>query len=310
MESQNVSEPDDTTESQDVSEPDDTTESQNVSEPDDTTITPLQQAETSRSITSEDVDPINVVLPLIDTQSNEEDFLSATFDFSVDPYGLIESTRAIRYGGGTVEPGARVIFRNQQGEYDFSSQSDSLTVQNYGETPVRISVTVRADNAENIQLADLEQPHELRNFSLPILCMAIVDNQGNRSVLGQDGTATILGELPAFQNDESPAYSFHLEGSCNPEADWNNTNADLNLSITWLVEQSQMTDLQSDSTPLLQNPDAETAVDTPDAAEDEHSSESADTLTAEKSLQNPDAESAVDTPDAAEDEEQSNSEAL
>ncbi|MEY8394159.1 hypothetical protein AALB64_04920 [Lachnospiraceae bacterium 45-P1] len=50
------------------------------------------------------------------------------FDFFLDPCGLIEGTEAMRYGEGRVEEGATLLFYNRNGEYDFSKESDKLTV--------------------------------------------------------------------------------------------------------------------------------------------------------------------------------------
>ena len=177
---------------------------------------------------------IDIILPLT-YQTQEAQSLSSPFDFSVDPCGLVEATHAIRYGGGFVEPGARVIFRNHDGKYDFSSRSDSLTVRNRSTFPIRITVTMRYDDTENVLLADLETLD--KEFSFPVLCIAITDDAGQRVVLTQEGKATIARQLPPCEREEdSIECHFRLEGKCNPYADWRGVTIGSKLELTWSVE--------------------------------------------------------------------------
>lgn len=59
-------------------------------------------------------DIVNVVLPTVTAGE------TSPLDFLLDPQGLLYETGAMRYGGGVVEEGATLLFRNSGGSYDFS----------------------------------------------------------------------------------------------------------------------------------------------------------------------------------------------
>ena len=268
---QNVSDPEGT---EDTSNPEDP---QDVSAPEDESVLDPEDP-----LYYELMDKIDVLVPLT-TQTEEMEPLSAPFDFSVDPYRLIESTQAIRYGGGSVEPGARVVFRNRAGDYDFSSQSDVMSVRNRADFPVQVTITVHYDDTENVRLVDAE---ELENDSLvPMLCIAVTDSAENHAVLNPDGEATIVAILPACEDESDVAeYSFRLKGRCNPNAVWHSVNIDARLSVIWSVspvavveepaiEDAPDTDSSGGEPPLLVAPNAymAPAASMPDASVPEES---------------------------------------
>ena len=55
-------------------------------------------------------DVVSVALPAISEDGE------SPFDFIIDPQGLIYATDAAKYGGGKVEEGATLLFRNHDGE--------------------------------------------------------------------------------------------------------------------------------------------------------------------------------------------------
>lgn len=147
------------------------------------------------------------------------------FDFILDPYGLVSGTKAMRYGGGSVEEGATLLFFNQEGTYDFSKDSDRLRVVN--QTPVEI--TVSASVSDLGELAIMED----RDFSGSDICgfyLALVDDQGNELTLSADE------EVSVSQFMEPGSHSFGLTGACNPDADWQDLSVHPRVTVTWHVE--------------------------------------------------------------------------
>ena len=127
----------------------------------------LQEPGAGASEPPEDV--FSVMLPTFDSETS--------LNFSIDPEHLIEATGAARYGGGTVEPGATLLFRNSAGEYDFSSRSDTLTVENTSGVPVRVTVMARIEE----QRGDLRMSayDTFPDTEVASIYMAMVDDQGD-----------------------------------------------------------------------------------------------------------------------------------
>ena len=147
------------------------------------------------------------------------------FDFFLDPCGLLDGTEAMRYGEGCVEEGATLLFHNRDGEYDFSKESDKLTV--LAREPVEI--TVSAYLSELGELAVMED----WDFSGSDACgmyLALIDDRGHEQPLSADGEASLSLSL------EPGSYSFGLTGACNPDADWHDMSIRPKVTVTWSVE--------------------------------------------------------------------------
>lgn len=182
---------------------------------------------------------------------------TSVFDFILDPQELLYKTDAVRYGGGRVEEGATLLFRNEEGEYDFSKHSDWLTVTNRSTVPVRVTVTAQIADFGDIRLAESD---DFGESTEPEIYLAIEDDQGNILPLLADGPAIINLEMaPAPENiyvfrlDEEnhtyqygmsmdpsmvdfDTYSFGLIGACNTNAEWRNISVHPTITITWYVE--------------------------------------------------------------------------
>lgn len=147
------------------------------------------------------------------------------FDFLLDPCGLVDKTEAMRYGDGCVEEGATLLFYNRDGEYDFSKESDKLTVLT--QEPAEITVSAYLS-----ELGELEVMED-RDFSGSDVCgmyLALVDDRGNEQPLSADGEVSLSLSL------EPGSYSFGLTGACNPDADWQDLTIQPKVTVTWCVE--------------------------------------------------------------------------
>ena len=207
------------------------------------------QSEEEKSVQNHPVDVTNVQLPVIGEDS--------PFDFIIDPLGLIYLTDAARYGGGRVEEGATVIFRNSEGEYDFSHKSDVLKVVNRSNVPVKLVVTASISNPDAIALVGSKDD---LSGDQPGIYMALEDEKGTETVITDDNDAvieTVLDAAPdetyayeyntetgnyeyhmadGAENTEFPSFGFGLTACCNTEANWNDVDARPIISVNWKFE--------------------------------------------------------------------------
>ena len=192
---------------------------------------------------------ISVLLPTIGAES--------PFDFYIDPLGLIFATGAAKYGGGVVEEGAHLLFWNhEEGQYDFSRNSDRLTVINESTVPVKIRIT-----AEISGMGDsvLSQNEDLSGIDGCAVYLALTDDEGNELPLSEDGEVSMEIEMQkapegaytwqyndktdqyeygylAREEIEFDQYSFGLHGECNASDAWGKGSVSPKVSVTWSVE--------------------------------------------------------------------------
>ncbi len=196
-------------------------------------------------------DVVSVALPAISEDGE------SPFDFIIDPQGLIFATDAAKYGGGKVEEGATLLFRNHDGEYDFSRRSDSLTVKNRSNVPVVVTITASVENLGDIEIAGNT---DFGDSDVCGMYLAVVDDEGNEKPISEDGEISISTEMRKAPDDayiyrideengsysyelsRSPeeidfdSYSFGLTGYCNPNGNWQDVAVHPVVKVTWKVE--------------------------------------------------------------------------
>ncbi|MEE3472631.1 MAG: hypothetical protein VZR24_18460 [Butyrivibrio hungatei] len=196
-------------------------------------------------------DVVSVALPAISEDGE------SPFDFIIDPQGLIFATDAAKYGGGKVEENATILFRNHDGEYDFSRRSDSLTVKNRSNVPVIVTITASVENLGDIELSGSKDYGDSEACSM---YLAVVDDEGNEKPISEDGEISISTEMRrapedayiyrideengsySYELSRSPeeidfdSYSFGLTGYCNPNGNWQDVAVHPVVKVTWKVE--------------------------------------------------------------------------
>ena len=196
-------------------------------------------------------DVVSVALPAISEDGE------SPFDFIIDPQGLIYATDAAKYGGGKVEENATILFRNHDGEYDFSRRSDGLTVKNRSNVPVVVTVTASIENLGDIELSGSKDYGDSDACSM---YLAVVDDEGNEKPISEDGEISISTEMRkapedayiyrideengsySYELSRSPeeidfdSYSFGLTGYCNPNGNWQDVAVHPVVKVTWKVE--------------------------------------------------------------------------
>lgn len=195
------------------------------------------------------VDVTNIQLPVLGVDS--------PFDFIIDPLQLVYLTDAARYGGGRVEEGATVLFKNTEGDYDLSHKSDMLTVVNKSNVPVKLVVTAVVKDSDVVTMAG--STSELHGDQ-PSIFMALTDEDGIASVITGYGEAVIETVLKAAPDDtyeytfnektgtydytlsrgadstEYDSFNFGVIAACNTEADWDDIDARPAINVSWKVE--------------------------------------------------------------------------
>ena len=196
-------------------------------------------------------DVVSVALPSVSEDGD------SPFDFIIDPQELIFATDAAKYGGGKVEEGATLLFRNHDGEYDFSRRSDRLTVKNQSNVPVVVTITASIDDLGDI---DVVGSPDFGDSDACSMYLAVVDDEGNEKPISEEGeisVSTEMHEAPedayvyrideengsySYEFSRSPeeidfdSYSFGLTGYCNPNGNWQDISIHPIVRITWKVE--------------------------------------------------------------------------
>lgn len=196
-------------------------------------------------------DVVSVAFPTISDDGE------SPFDFIIDPQELIYLTDAARYGGGKVEEGATLLFRNHEGEYDFSRRSDRLTVKNQSNVPVEVTISACVENRGEIDIVGNTDFGDSDSCSM---YLAIVDDEGNEKPISEDGEISVSTEMHRAPDDayvyrideesgsysyefsRSPdeiafdSYSFGLIGYCNPGGNWQDISVHPVVRVTWKVE--------------------------------------------------------------------------
>ncbi len=192
------------------------------------------------------IDIVNTKMPIIGEDS--------PFDFIIDPMKLVYDTDAAKYGGGRVEEGASILFKNNEGDYLFSSKSDLLTISNHGNIPVQVTIRASINNSAGIEFVGSRS--ELGGAD-PQIFMALCDEDGIRSVMTEDGEARIdvvLDAVPddsysfvwneeegkydykvseGFDEDDYDSFSFQIYGDCNTEGKWTDIGDAPTIVVSW-----------------------------------------------------------------------------
>ncbi|SCZ76122.1 hypothetical protein [Pseudobutyrivibrio xylanivorans] len=191
----------------------------------ETTPEPSAQQTSGENLpeTPENNDPVvSVIFPSLPEDGE------SPLDFLIDPEQLVYLTDAEAYGGGRVDSGATILFRNYEGDYDFSRYSDRFEVINQSDVPVVVTVTAQMTNLGEIDMMD--NPY-FGDSEACTMYMAVVDNEGHERPLIDNGSVTIQTEMAAVDQ-----YSFGLIGYCNPLGRWQDIYVAPRVTLTWNME--------------------------------------------------------------------------
>lgn len=258
MESETSTEP--TTEM----ESEENTETETESETQTESATASEETETQTETeeapdSSVPADVFKVILPTIP----EDD---TTFDYILDPQGLIELTDAKKYGGTDeveFEHDKTLYFktsRTEDGRPVYDNVSNALTVTNMSSREVKITVKATIANSESITMSE-NSTFDADDTSTSIY-LALTDGT-NTIPITSDGAvlnAVINAPEDAYETvwdgeknvyeltdtakqedyDGFQKYSFWLTGACNANADWSNVEGQIpEVFVVWEVKNEQ-----------------------------------------------------------------------
>ena len=200
-------------------------------------------------------DVFDVVLP---TDSG------TTFDYILDPTGVIKATEAEKYGGATFADGATVFFANAattEGDpATYSATSDAIKAVN--KSTMDVDITVKASVAEVSGITMASSGTFDADDTSAGLYLALKDSDTNNSdtAVTADGvelTSTIAALDGAYETKYVDGkyvkqlkadatgfeeYSFQLTGACNPKGEWAGlTEEPPVVSVVWSIEDPTMT---------------------------------------------------------------------
>lgn len=200
-------------------------------------------------------DVFDVVLP---TDSG------TTFDYILDPTGVIKATEAEKYGGATFADGATVFFANAattEGDpATYSATSDAIKAVN--KSTMDVDITVKASVAEVSGITMASSGTFDADDTSAGLYLALKDSDTNNSdtAVTADGvelTSTIAALDGAYETKYVDGkyvkqlktdatgfeeYSFQLTGTCNPKGEWAGLTEEPPLvSVVWSIEDPTVT---------------------------------------------------------------------
>lgn len=188
-----------------------------------------------------------------------------TYDFILDPEGLIEETEAARYSGATFTGDTGMFFANVSGgdvsggDVSYSPTSDAKTIINKSSYAVDVTVTATVKAAVSSGNAvTITEDNTFANDKTASIYLALVDGVSTGVVKKATNVATIqstIGAAPegayeykyaggeysyALKADLSGIvfedYAFQLTGACNKAADWADfEDADPQVEIVYSV---------------------------------------------------------------------------
>lgn len=194
-------------------------------------------------------DVFKVALPVI-----PEDGSDTTFDFVLDPEGLIKATSAEKYNGAAFGEGTLFFANVSDDATSYSNTSDALTITNYSSIAVDVSLSAAVSNAAGITLT---QDSTFTDDTSASIYLAITD--GTNTVAITDDGASVNTQMDAagegaysvewnstegkyeYKLDDTDAtlfstYSFQLTGASNSAGDWSGL-ADIapSVEVVWNV---------------------------------------------------------------------------
>ena len=242
-------------------ESEENTETETESETQTESATTSEETETQTETeeapdSSVPADVFKVILPTIP----EDD---TTFDYILDPQGLIELTDAKKYGGTdevAFEHDKTLYFktsRTEDGRPVYDNVSNALTVTNMSSREVKITVKATIANSESITMSE-SSTFDADDTSTSIY-LALTDGT-NTIPITSDGAvlnAVINAPEDAYETvwdgeknvyeltdtakkedyDGFQKYSFWLTGACNANADWSNVEGQIpEVFVVWEVK--------------------------------------------------------------------------
>lgn len=177
-----------------------------------------------------------------------------TLDFIIDPQDLLQVDSSA-YPGATFYEGTGLYFQTFTNVY--TENSAGITIVNKSSVPITLSVSASVDlSQEGVALTD---DSEFTNDATPGIYLALTDGITPYPVDAKDETVTMTVTLDAVDESnfeviydpiegysyrlkpttpvsEFNSFTFHVTGSCNKEADWNEyKDVTAEMEVLWTI---------------------------------------------------------------------------
>ncbi len=242
-------------------ESEENTETETESETQTESATTSEETETQTETeeapdSSVPADVFKVILPTIP----EDD---TTFDYILDPQGLIELTDAKKYGGTdevAFEHDKTLYFktsRTEDGRPVYDNVSNALTVTNMSSREVKITVKATIANSESITMSEsstfdaddtstsiylalTDGTNTIPITSDPAVLNAVINAPEDAYETVWDGEKNVYELTDTAKQEDYDGfqkYSFWLTGACNANADWSNVEGQIpEVFVVWEVK--------------------------------------------------------------------------
>lgn len=187
-----------------------------------------------------------------------------TFNYILDPTGVIKATEAEKYSGATFADGKTVYFANQpateSGAVSYSDTSDALTITNKSTMDVSVTVKATVKTVDGIKMSTTDTFDADDTEAKLYLALKDKDSTNSATAITANGaelTSTINALAGAYETKyengkyvkklkTNPGtfntYSFQITGACNPKGAWNGlTDNPPVIDVVWSVEDPTIT---------------------------------------------------------------------
>lgn len=201
-------------------------------------------------------DVFSVVLPSVPETGD------ATFNYILDPEGLIAKAGSDKYTGKTFEENATLFFANTAADAanNYSSVSDALTVVNKSSSNVTVEVKATVASIDGITMSG---DKTFKDDTKTSLYLALKD-ANNETAITAEGGATLTSTINAAASDAYEIkwnttdskyenvlteaakkddytgfskYTFQMTGACNAAGDWSDlTDTAPVVNVVWSVK--------------------------------------------------------------------------
>lgn len=181
-----------------------------------------------------------------------------TFNYILDPTGVIKATSAEKYGGATFADGATVFFANapttEDGAVSYSATSDTIKAVNKSTMDVDISVKASVAATSGITMATSNTFDSADTTAGLYLALKDSDTNNSDTAITTDGvelTSKIAALADAYETKYVDGkyvkqlkadatgfkeYTFQLTGACNPKGQWAGlTETPPTVSVVWSI---------------------------------------------------------------------------
>lgn len=187
-----------------------------------------------------------------------------TFDYIVDPLGVIKDTNAEKYGNKTFEANQSVYFQNAEvtgteagkSPYNYSGTSNKLKAINKSTKAVDIAVEATLDNTDEVTMAEATDIDNTKDTDVLLNLQLNGDNSKSAAITGTAAakiadtidettgayeTKYVNGQYvkqikSTFKDDDFEAYEFWLTGKANPSSDWADVENLPEVKVVWTVK--------------------------------------------------------------------------